>query len=195
MTHENVVSIQLEDPARADEVLGLLRDASEGGKLGLHAAIVVRVEPDGSVHVGDLEETPGPGMQRGGALGGLLGVLGGPIGMVVGWGVGARLGETADAAEAEREEDALVAAVRRLPAGSVAVVAEVEEQPDNEHRLDELMADAGGIVHRRPVDVLLDELEAHVAAGDVPEAVPDAPRTERGERIDALKARIEGRAL
>jgi hypothetical protein len=29
----------------------------------------------------------------------------------------------------------------------------------------------------------------------VPDAVADAPRTERGERIDALRARIEGRVL
>ena len=195
MTHENVVSIRLEDPQRASEALGLLREASQSGKLGLHAAVVVRVSDDGTVHVEDLEESPGEGMQRGGALGGLLGVLGGPLGMLVGFGVGARLGETADAADAEVEEDAIVEAVRHLPAGSTAVVAEVEEQAENEPRLDELVASVGGTVHRRPVEELLDELEAHLAAGDVPAAVSDAPRTERGERIDALRARIEGRVL
>ncbi|WP_051470890.1 hypothetical protein [Patulibacter minatonensis] len=192
MTHENVVSIRLEDPARATAVVDALRDASRMDKLVLNALVTVEVAADGTVAVGELREAAGDGMRHTGTLGGLVGILGGPLGAVVGWGVGTRLGERFDAEEASEDEDAIVAAVHDLPPGSVAVVAEVEEEPDNEHRLDELVADLGGRVLRRRTEALLEELEASVARGEVPARPGDRPPSSRGARIAALRERLEG---
>jgi uncharacterized membrane protein len=190
MSQENVISVRLPDAGRADAVHDALRDAARAGKLGLNAAVTVEVAPDGSVHVGELREAAGEGMRRTGTLGGLLGVLGGPIGMVVGWGIGTRVGEHVDAADAAQDEDAIVAAVHQLPPGSVAVVAEIEEEEGNEALLDELLGEHGGTVLRRPADVLLDELEAEVARGEGP-AADGPPATSRQDRVEALRARLE----
>jgi hypothetical protein len=191
MTHENVVSIRLEDPDRAGDVRAALREASLAGKLGLNAVVTVEVGADGAVTATAPREASGDGMRHVGTLGGLVGILGGPLGALVGWGVGQRLGQGLDAADAAEDEDAIVAAVHDLPPGSVAVVAEVEEEPVNEPRLDELVAEYGGTVVRRRSDDLLDELEAEVAAGEVPPA-PAQPATSRQARVEALKARLEG---
>lgn len=190
MSQENVISVRLQDAGRADEVLDALHDASRAGKLALNAAVTVEVSPDGAVHVGELREAPGDGMRQTGTLGGLLGVLGGPLGMIVGWGIGTRVGEHVDAADAAQDEDAIVAAVHALPPGSVAVVAEIEEEEGNQALLDELLGELGGTVLRRPADVLLDELEAEVARGEVP-AADGPPPSSRADRVEALRARLE----
>lgn len=175
------------------EVLDALRDGSRAGKLALNAAVTVEVAADGAVHVGELREAPGEGMRRTGTLGGLLGVLGGPLGMVVGWGIGTRVGEHVDAADAAQDEDAIVAAVHALPPGSVAVVAELEEEEEegNQALLDGLLGELGGTVLRRPADALLDELEAEVARGEVP-AADGPPPSSRSDRVEALRARLGG---
>lgn len=191
MTHENVVSIRLEDPARAGDVRDALREASLAGKLGLNAVVTVEVDAEGEITATALRESSGDGMRHVGTLGGLVGILGGPLGALVGWGVGQRLGQRLDATEAAEDEDAIVAAVHDLPPGSVAVVAEVEEEPVNEPRLDELVAQYGGTVVRRRSEALLDELEAAVAAGEVPPADGE-PANSRQARVAALKARLEG---
>ena len=90
--------------------------------------------------------------------GGPFRILGGTLGVLLGWGAGSLIGGFADANRVDRSESAIGELSRRLPAGTTAILAEVEEYAAEV--LDDDVAPLGGQVLRLEAARVLTELGA-----------------------------------
>ncbi|HZK05275.1 MAG TPA: hypothetical protein VFC82_05425 [Actinomycetaceae bacterium] len=198
MGDRNVALITFHEPGRAYEAISELRRADADGRIEIVAAALVEREPDGRIRVAEgQDEVIGKASVGGGLLGILIGVLGGSLGLLLGWGAGSLLGGYFDVRRAERTETALAQFSRLLPPGGTAVLAQlVEVDPVV---LDGIMLPLGGIVFRRPAELVLYELEraedaAEAASQEASRRLRAQRREERKqtweERIDTLRDRL-----
>ena len=125
----------------------------------------------------------------GGLIGMAVGILGGPLGMLLGWGAGSLIGGFADADRVDLSETAIGELSGRLPAGTTAILAEVEEYATEV--LDGVVSPLGGQVLRLEADQVLGELEAAKAAAIA--ADREAARVLRQERGQERKQKWEDR--
>jgi uncharacterized membrane protein len=181
--NENVVVVSFDEPSKAYEALSVLKHAGDDGRIELNSASVVERTAEGELQVDENADNIGiVGTASGALLGMLIGVLGGPAGMVVGWSAGALMGGAVDIDRYETSGHALGQMATAIPAGSTAVLAYVIE-PAVEV-IDGEMARLGGTVTRRPVDEVLDELEA------IEESNEAADREARHEAREQRKAEV-----
>ena len=99
-------------------------------------------------------------------LGGLLGALTGPLGLLLGATAGALAGEVVDVTEDEVSELILDAMIARIPPGTTALLADVEERATD--TLDAVMDKPGGRITRWPradVEAELEGAEEATEAG------------------------------
>jgi uncharacterized membrane protein len=132
-------------------------------------------------------------MASGSVVGMLIGVLGGPVGMLLGWGAGAMMGGAFDLDRAVTSDEALTVLGTAIPAGSTAVIANIEE-PAVEV-IDGEMAKLGGEVTRRPVSDVMAELDAAEAAADAAarearKVVRQQKKAEFEEHVAKVKAKL-----
>jgi uncharacterized membrane protein len=188
---ENVVVVRFPEASNAYQALSVLKQCDAEGRIALQAAAVVERTPEGGLRIPEEVENVGlEGTVGGGLIGMLIGVLGGPLGVLLGWGAGALIGGAFDLSRAEKAEDALTALGRAIPPGSTAVVAGVTELIAPEV-IDAEMAKLSGEVTRRPVNVVMAELEA---AEDATEAAArEARRAMREKRKADLSEDLSGR--
>ena len=162
---ENVVVVGFSDQSKAYQALSVLKQCDAEGRIELHSAAVVERTSTGALQTPEGADNVGlVGTVSGSLMGMLIGVLGGPVGVLVGWGAGAMMGSLFDIARVEKSDEALVALGRAIPPGTTAVIAGVAE-PAVEV-IDGEMAKLGGEVTRRPLDDVLDELDASEAAAE-----------------------------
>jgi uncharacterized membrane protein len=179
---ENVVVVRFPEASNAYQALSVLKQCDAEGRISLHAGAIVERTPEGGLRVPEEVDNVGlEGTVGGGLIGMLIGVLGGPLGVLLGWGAGALIGGAFDLSRAEKAEDALTALGRAIPANSTAIVARVTEliAPDV---IDSEMAKLSGEVTRRPVNVVIAELEA---AEDAAQAAASAARRAMREKRKA----------
>jgi len=91
-------------------------------------------------------------------VGGPFRILGGTLGVLLGWGAGSLIGGFADADRVDLSETAIGELSGRLPAGTTAILAEVEEYAAEV--LDDDVAPLGGQVLRLEAARVLTELGA-----------------------------------
>ncbi|PHP53545.1 DUF1269 domain-containing protein [Actinomyces ruminis] len=191
MTDHNFAVVTFAESSKAYETLSDLRGASREGRIGVASAIIAEREPDGHLHLAEGEDaTIGAGASAGGLLGMFVGILGGPLGVLLGWGTGALVGSFADSRRVDRNATIVGEFSSRLPAGTTAILAEVEEAAPEV--LDGLAASQGGVVLRRPAVDVLAELEAVEAAAEAAdrEAGRIMREQRRQERKDAWDERV-----
>jgi len=165
MAQQNVVVIGFTEPSKAYQALSVLKSCNADGRIGLESAAVVERTPEGTLRIPESADNAElVGMASGSVVGMLIGVLGGPVGMLLGWGAGAMMGGAFDLDRAVTSDEALTVLGTAIPAGSTAVIANVEE-PAVEV-IDGEMAKLGGEVTRRPVADVMAELDAAEAAAD-----------------------------
>lgn len=158
MLHE-VVLLVFDDPARAAPAMGELRRVGEDGALSVKRAVEVEREPDGGFRLADDAEDPTVvGTALGAALGALVGAAAGPAGLVLGGGAGMAVGSLLDANEARLSEAVVATAVRHVPPGGTAIVADVDERDPGV--LDEVASRTGAAAVR----VSRADVEAELAA-------------------------------
>jgi uncharacterized membrane protein len=187
---ENVVVVGFAEPSKAYQALTVLKQCDAEGRIALRSAAVVERTSAGELRTPEGADNVGlVGTASGSVIGMLIGVLGGPVGVLVGWGAGALMGGVFDIARAEKSDEALSALGRAIPLGSTAVIAGVEE-PAVEV-IDGEMAKLGGEVTRRPLDEVMDELEAAEEAAEA--AAFEARRTLAEERKVEVKADFDER--
>ena len=165
MAQQNVVVIGFTEPSKAYQALSVLKSCNADGRIGLESAAVVERTPEGALRIPESADNAElVGMASGSVVGMLIGVLGGPVGMLLGWGAGAMMGGAFDLDRAVTSDEALTVLGTAIPAGSTAVIANIEE-PAVEV-IDGEMAKLGGEVTRRPVADVIAELDAAEAAAD-----------------------------
>jgi uncharacterized membrane protein len=165
MAQQNVVVIGFTEPSKAYQALSVLTSCNADGRIGLESAAVVERTPEGALLIPESADNAElVGMASGSVVGTLIGVLGGPVGMLLGWGAGAMMGGAFDVDRAVTSDEALTVLGTAIPAGSTAVIANIEE-PAVEV-IDGEMTKLGGEVTRRPVADVMAELDAAEAAAD-----------------------------
>lgn len=187
---ENVVVVRFAEPSKAYQALSTLKTCDAEGRIALRSAAVVERTPEGYLRTPESTDNVGPfGAAGGSLLGMLLGVLGGPVGVLVGFGAGAVVGGAFDIGRVVKSEEALTELSRAIPPGSTAVVATVAE-PAVEV-IDGEMAELGGIVTRRPVWQVMDELELAEDAAEA--AAREARRELHAQRKAEVDASVSAR--
>jgi len=198
MAQENVVVVRFTEPSTAHQALTVLKQCGKDDRISLKSAAVVQRTSAGDLRTLEDWESLGPvGGLTGGLIGMLIGVLGGPLGVLIGWGAGATLGGVFDIEHAETSDEALTVLGTAIPAGSTAVIADVEE-PAVEV-IDGEMKKLGGEVTRCSVAAVLAELEAaedaaEAAAREARKAVREKRKAELNadlsERVGKLKEKL-----
>ena len=179
MAQENVVVIRFEDATKAHDAWAVLKNCDADDRINLKDAAIVQRMPDGTLHTIDEYDNLGPvGGLGGGLIGMLIGVLGGPVGMLLGWGAGATLGGAFDIDRAVTSDEALTVLGTAIPAGSIAILADVEEFAVEV--IDGEMKKLDGVVTRQPIGEVLGEVGAAEEAADA--AAREARRTVREKR-------------
>lgn len=190
MTAHNFVIVGFEESANAYKALSVLRGAAAEGRITIAAAVIGERGADGSLRLAEGEDAViGSATVGGGLIGMAVGILGGPLGMLLGWGAGSLIGGFADADRVDLFETAIGELSGRLPAGTTAILAEVEEYATEV--LDGVVSPLGGQVLRLEADQVLGELEAAEAAAIA--ADREAARVLRQERGQERKQKWEDR--
>jgi uncharacterized membrane protein len=194
MAQQNVVVIGFTEPSKAYQALSVLKSCNADGRIGLESAAVVERTPEGALRIPESADNAElVGMASGSVIGMLIGVLGGPVGMLLGWGAGAMMGGAFDLDRAVTSDEALTVLGTAIPAGSTAVIANIEE-PAVEV-IDGEMAKLGGEVTRRPVADVMAELDAAEAAADAAarearKVVRQQKKAEFDEHVAKVKAKL-----
>ena len=177
----SVIAVSFEDDGTAYKALTLLEELDSQHRIGVREAVVVARGEDGQIVAKDrVESSSLPGTATGGLIGLLIGVIGGPLGMLVGGTYGLFAGSLFDIYDADESDSALGAISSSVKIGDTALLAVVDEQ--SPEIVDAAMADLGGTVARRSVDVV----EAEIAAAE------DAERKAKREaRKELNRARRE----
>jgi uncharacterized membrane protein len=186
---ENVVVVRFDEPSKAYEALSVLKQCDSDGRIGLESAAIVERTPEGQLHIAESAGNVGLGTASGSLIGMLIGVLGGPIGLLIGWGSGASIGALVDVERADKSYGALGMLGNAIPTGSNAVIANVSEPAVG--TIDGEMSKLGGEVTRRPVEEVMDELEAVDEAADA--AAKEARRTVRQQHKAEVTAAFDER--
>ncbi len=195
MAQQNVVVIGFTEPSKAYQALSVLKSCNADGRIGLESAAVVERTPEGTLRIPESADNAElVGTASGSVVGMLIGVLGGPVGMLLGWGAGAMMGGAFDLDRAVTSDEALTVLGTAIPAGSTAVIANIEE-PAVEV-IDGEMAKLGGEVTRRPVSDVMAELDAAEAAADAAarearKVVRQQKKAEFDEHVDKTKEKLK----
>ena len=169
--------------AQAHAGVRALRQLDAEGQHTLHELGVITRSPQGDVAVLESSGEGIVGTGVGMAVGGLIGLLVGPLGMAVVAVAGTLAGALRDYWVAGAGRDFVAQAQDFLRPGTVAIVAEVDE--DRTLAVDAAMQTAGGTVFRHACA----DQEAAVAEPD-----PPSLGTERGDPQQRAQAAVPGPA-
>lgn len=135
------------DGGRAYEGSRAFKDLHNEGSLTLYGLAVVAKDDEGRVSIKEAADEGPIGTAVGMLVGSIVGILGGPAGVALGATGGVLLGSISDLSNAGVGVDFVTAVSEKMDAGTVAVVAEVDEYwiaP-----VDTRMGKLGGTVIRR----------------------------------------------
>jgi uncharacterized membrane protein len=179
MAQENIVVVRFDEAAQTHKAWDVLKQADADERINLKSAAMVQRTSEGVLHTVDDYDNLGPiGMGSGSLIGMLIGVLGGPVGVLLGWGAGAALGGAFDIDRSITSDEALTVLSTAIPAGSTAILADVEEYAVEV--IDTEMKKLDGIVTRQPIDAVMREIGAAEDAADA--AAREARRKVREQR-------------
>jgi uncharacterized membrane protein len=187
MAQENVVVVRFTEAAKTHDAWAVLKKCDADDRINLKSAAMVQRMSDGTLHTIEDWDKLGPvGMAGGGLIGMLIGILGGPVGVLLGWGAGATLGGAFDMDRAITSDEALTVLATAIPAGSTAILADVEEFAVEV--IDGEMKKLDGVVTRLPADEVVAEAATAEDAADA--AAREARRTVREKRKAELHADV-----
>jgi uncharacterized membrane protein len=179
MAQENIVVVRFAEPTKTHEAWTVLKKCNSDERINLKSAAMVQRTSAGYLHTIEDWDDLGPvGSLGGGLIGMLIGVLGGPVGVLLGWGGGAVIGGAFDMDRAITSDEALTVLGTAIPAGSTAILADVEEFAVEV--IDGEMKKLDGVVTRQPVSEVLAEVATAEDAAEA--AAREARKTVREKR-------------
>jgi uncharacterized membrane protein len=190
----NLIVASFKQEAEAMEASQKLTDLESIGDITIYEMIVVKKDPDGEVVVLQADTTEGSKTLSGMAIGTLVGALAGPVGLVLGMFTGTLTGAAIEADDYGFAEDFLFRVAGQLEPGTVAVIAEVEE--DDPEFIDSTLTLMGANLNRTDVDyeatrysdAEMDEFDEDIAAART--KLKDAVSVEK-ERFRQKIARLK----
>ena len=147
-----IIVAAFNDPNRAAEIMGELKQGKKEGLIGIIDAAVVVKDAEGKLKVKDAKRRSTKGLITGGVVGGVLGLLAGPVGLLAvgGGAIGALAGKVSGGALKAEMKDIGEA----LTPNSSAIVAIIEHTWVA--RMEEMLAAEGA-------RVVMDSLKADIA--------------------------------
>ena len=192
----NIVLLSFGEDSKAYQALSELKQANAQNKIVLKTAAVVERNADGSlqIHDGYGDGAAGNAVLTGTAIGALLGVLGGPLGVLMLGATGSLLGSMVSLDTVAIRASLLEQITHGIPAGAVAVLAEVEESDDTAVG-GIVQGLGGGVVLRRPVEAVMAEIAvAHeaqeAAAAEARKVLREKQKAEWHEKFDNWKEEV-----
>jgi uncharacterized membrane protein len=167
---KNVIVASFKEEAKAIEALHKLNELDSFGDISIYDQIMVRKNADGKTEILKQDDSEGWRTLTGMGVGSLLGLLGGPVGVVIGLYTGTAIGAIADANHYDFAEDFIAKVEKKIMAGTVTIIAEIEE--DSEVFIDSYLKPFGAEIFRSDVDFefdnymdeQIDEIDDEIAA-------------------------------
>ena len=196
----NLIVASFKEEAEAMEASRKLTELESIGDITVYEMVILKKNPDGEVVILQADTTEGVTTLSGMAVGTLVGTLGGPVGLLLGMVTGTLVGAAIEADDYGFVDDFLSRASAQLEPGTVAVIAEVEE--DDPEFIDSTLSLLGATVTRTEVDyessryadAEMDEIDEDVAAARA--KLKDSVNTEKGkfqQKIAKLKEKRKER--
>lgn len=152
----NLIVASFNDEAKAIEASKKLTELDSLGDITIYERVIVRKNPNGeTVVLQQTESTDGLRTVSGMAIGSLVGALAGPVGMMLGMLTGTMVGAVSDSDHYDFADDFASRAAGQLKPGTVAIIAEVNE--DNEIFINDSLKALNAVVTRTDVDYEYDK--------------------------------------
>jgi len=196
---EKMIVVVFDDELKAIEGFRILRELDNEGEISVYEARIISKGSSGAVRVVDNADMLSfPLIGGGTVLGALIGLLGGPAGAIVGATAGGLIGSIGDAKEAGFTDEFVDGIATALAPDKSAVVADISEEWVTP--LDTKMERIGGVVFRRPLDIVKTTQEDRDAAAH--RAAMERLKLEQAEvgsdeagkidaKIDSLRVKLE----
>jgi uncharacterized membrane protein len=166
---KNVIVASFKEESKAIEALHKLNELDSFGDIIIYDQIMVRKSVDGKLEILKQDDSEGWRTLTGMGVGSLLGLLGGPAGFVIGLYTGTAIGAIADASHYDFAEDFIDKIEKKIEAGTVTIIAEIDES--SEVFADIYLKPFGAVISRsdvdfefgKHVDEQINEIEAEIA--------------------------------
>ena len=175
----NLIIASFKQEATANEGLKKLNELETIGDITIYEMVLLKKNADGETVVLQSDTTEGANTLAGMTIGAVIGSLAGPVGTVVGMLAGTLTGSAVEIEHYGFAEDFVAGIGEHLPADSVALVAEVDE--DAPIFIDSTLTPLGATLTRTDVDYEYDKYS-------------DEEMDELDEEISAKRAKLKAAA-
>ena len=143
---KKITVVSFTEETKAIEALHKLNELDSLGDISIYEKVLLRKNSNDETEILKYDSGEGWRTLAGFTIGGLLGLLAGPIGLVIGMFAGTIAGGISDATHYDFAEDFGNKIKNRMTAGTVAIIAEIEEH--NPGMVDSAMKPFGGHILR-----------------------------------------------
>lgn len=178
-----IIVASFKEEAKAIEASHKLNELEYYGDISIYEKVMIRANKNRQYEI--LEEDTDEGWRTltGMTVGGLLGLLGGPVGFAVGLVAGTTIGAMSDVSNYDFASDFVSKVENRLPEGSVAIIAEVNEYSDV--FIDTSLKSLGAVIFRSDVDYEFDNFvneQIDAIDADIEEARADLKKSVESDK-------------
>lgn len=184
---KNVIVVSFTEETKAIEALHKLNELESFGDISIYEKIMVRKKTTGECEILREDDSEGWRTLVGMTLGSLLGAMGGPVGIIIGLYTGTAIGAIADISHYDFAEDFILKVENKMPVGTVAIVAEIDE--DSNVFVDNYMKPFGAVITRSDVDFEYDNYVSE-QIDEIDEEIADA-RAELKKAVGDDKKQIQ----
>lgn len=150
----NIIVISFKEEAKAIDALHKLTELDSYGNISIYDKIMVRKKVNGEFELLKEDSFEGWRTLTGMTVGSLIGLLGGPVGFIIGLYSGTAIGAIAEISHYDFAEDFISKAKNKLEAGTIAIIAEIDEYSYT--FIDATMQPFGAVISRSDVDYAFD---------------------------------------
>ncbi|GGB24324.1 DUF1269 domain-containing protein [Puia dinghuensis] len=151
----NLIIASFKEDTQAIEASQKLNELETIGDITIYERVLVRKKADGTTELVQTDTTEGLTTLSGMTIGTLIGALAGPVGMLAGMLTGTLAGAAMEVDDYGFAEDFVSKAADHLQPGTIAIIAEVEE--DNNIFIDDSLNPLGATLTRSEVNYELDK--------------------------------------